>query len=260
MTLAVAPLVFGSIAPASADRKERRTQKRAAEAAIAWLVEMTPDDPVAHLSLALIARRFGIEALSDMSQRYLDAVQEAEGRRQRRLRAFTRLIETDAPVEAGDLEAIEKGIDLLTGRALNCQRFPLPADFELTLRTAMAEGDYLLTHSALALQWLAENGCATPWSRRLHTLAIQQMAKIPHTDLRLTDLELEAATFLVYMGAEQLLPPDFLAGVLEAQREDGSWAGDSALDEGTGHWHATSLGLWLLLEQVAAEPLPIIPQ
>ncbi len=240
--------------------KSAKGRKRAIEAATDWLVRETPDDPVAYLSLAILARRFGIETFADMGPRYVQVIESKEGREQRRLRAFQRLLEVDAPVETADLEAITEGIDRLTSRALNCQRYPLPSDFELTLRTAMSEGGYFLTHSALALQWIEENGCDTAWSRRLRSLALQQLAKIPDVDLRLTDLELEAATFLVYMDSEQLLPPGFVDGVLEMQREDGGWPGDSASDLDTGHWHATSLALWILMETSWTDPAPMIPQ
>jgi len=244
----------------SSAKKARQAQTAAITAATDWLLEMTPEDPVAYLSLALIGRRFGVEQLEVMEHRYLAALEGAKGREERRLRAFLPILEADAPVEPADIEAIDKGFDVLTGRALNCRSIPLPSDFELKLRQAMTRGGYWLTHSALALQWLEENDCSTPWSRRLRTLAVQQMAQIPEIDLRLTDLELEAATFLVYMDAEQLLPPGFYDTVLEAQRPDGSWAGDSALDEDTGHWHATSLALWILLEKTSPDALPIIPR
>ena len=225
-----------------------------------WLVTRTPDGPVAYLSLAVLHRRFGLDDLEPMQSRYMAAVEGSEGRAQRRLRAFMRLLDPNARVEAADLDSISEGIDQLTSRALNCQRYPLPIDFELTLRTAISKGGYALTHAGLALQWLEENTCATPWSRRLQTMAIQKIGKILETDPRVTDLELEAETFLSYTGSKQLIPPGFVESVLETQRADGGWSADSALDPDGGHWHATSLALWLLLEKAAPEPIPMIPQ
>ena len=259
---AIAGLTLLSGAVAGAAATPERTAPTQEQAAIAssteWLVQETPADPVAYLSLAVLERRFGIEAFEGMGQRYIQEIESATGRQQRRLRAFQRLLDPGAPVEAADLESISEGIDQLTSRALNCQRYPLPVDFELTLRTAISNGGYALTHSALALQWIEENGCATAWSRRLHTLAIQQIAKIPDVDLRVTDLELEAATFLSYMASEQLIPPGFVESVLETQQQDGGWSADSALDPDSGHWHATSLALWMLLEQASLETIPMI--
>jgi hypothetical protein len=253
-------LAVGVVGAPPSDSGASPAELAAIASATDWLVRETPTDPVAFLSLAVLERRFDIEAFEGMRQRYIQEIQSSQGRQQRRLRAFQRLLDADAPVEAADLEAITEGIDLLTSRALNCQRLQLPPDFELELRTAITTGGYDLTHAALALQWIEENGCSSAWSRRLHTLAIQQIAKIPDVDLRMTDLELEAATFLFYMGSEQLLPPGFVDSVLETQQPDGGWSGDSALDPDSGHWHATSLALWMLLEQASPEPIPMIPQ
>ena len=260
LLLGVICLIVAVLGANLSSAEVERDEKEAVETAIAWLVEMTPEDPVAFLSLAVLERRFSIKEFAEMRELYVQEIESASGREQRRLQAFRRLIDAEAVVEAADLEAITDGIDALTGRALNCQKHPLPSGFELTLRTAINKGDYLLTHSALALQWLEENGCSSAWSRRLHSIALQQMAKIIEVDLRVTDLELEAATFLYYMGHEHLVPPGYIDNVLATQREDGGWSGDSALVPETGHWHATSLALWMLEERASSESIPMIPQ
>lgn len=237
------------------------SRERAVRGAIASLQgDLPEDDPIAWLSLAILDRRFELGAFAGLGERYREELAAAEGADRRKLRVFLRLIEPGATVEAADLAAITEGIDLLTSRALHCDRLGLPEDFELTLRSAIGTGGYLLTHAGLALQWIEENGCDTPWSRRLRVLVVQRMALIPDADERLTDFELEAATFLSYMDREDLLPPGFVESVLAVQRPDGGWSPDSALEPEEVHWHATSLALWLLLEQDTAERVPMIPR
>jgi hypothetical protein len=78
--------------------------------------------------------------------------------------------------------------------------------------------------------------------------AIDGMKKLVATDGRLTDVELEAATFLLYLGHDEHLPGGFTEEVLAAQRPAGGWALDSGGTQEPSSWHPTALAAWYLME------------
>lgn len=252
--------LIGLCTPSAPTLADQSPTEGAVAAAIAFLEADLPQDPIAWVSLAVIDRRFELGAFAGLNARYHEELAAANGADRSTLQVFLRLLDPGATIDPADLAAITDGIDFLTSRALHCDRLGLPENFQLSLRSAITAGGYHLTHAGLALQWIEENRCDTPWSRRLRVLAIQRMASIPEPDKRVTDLELEAATFLSYMGREDLLTPGFVESVLAAQRPDGGWSPDSALEPDEVHWHPTSLALWLLLEHAPPELVPMIPR
>lgn len=232
----------------------------AAEGAIRHLEQNPPQDPIGYLSLAVLHRRFPIAAFRDMRARYLQALAAAKDDQLRTLRVFLRLLHHAAPSDPEDLAAINEGIDLVTSRALHCDRLGLPSDYQATVREAAEAGGYFLTHVALALKWVRENGCDTEWTRSLEAAILARVAEIPNADSQVTDLELEAATLLYYWGRDDLVPDGFLGAVLAAQGDDGGWSPDSESQATVRHWHPTSLALWMLLEMATQSEAPMVPR
>lgn len=259
---AVATASEAASAPAAPEGAEFDPDRLAAvaEKAIHELERATPQDPIAYLSLAVLHRRFPIAAFADMRVRYLQALAAAEGDQRRLLQVFLRLLYPTAVCTPEDLAAVPEGIDRLTSRALHCDRLGLPADYDATMRQAIDDGGYLLTHAGLALKWIRENGCDTEWTRALEPVVLERLAAIPNADSRVTDLELEAATFLYYWGRDDLVPDGFVAAALAAQGEDGGWSPDSEQQPEARHWHPTSLALWMLLERATREDVPMVPR
>ena len=206
------------------------------------------DQPEAHGGSALIlvdmiARRFGIESLLALWDR---AEKDSESEPTLDERIFTRLADARCVASAADLERLESPIDRFTSRAIFCRELGFPAEYHDVLRENNALGGYEASHVLLAFFWLEERGCTLPDSDDIRADALAITASLidsNHDDIR--DLELEAAAFLAYEGAYELIPEGFLEGAIRAQSEGGGFSDGAESEE---NLHASLLGIWYLHE------------
>jgi hypothetical protein len=112
----------------------------------------------------------------------------------------------------------------------------------------MKKGGYELTHVAIAIRWLEENGCE-PHLPALRAEVADAIAAGVRSDPHVDDVELESAALLYYLGRPELVPADFPLSILPAQRGDGGWA--ALPDDPRSDWHPTMFALWVLLESRA---------
>ncbi len=202
-------------------------------------------DPDALLLLDVVHRRFGIAAFADALQRYDQVVVEG-WREAALLRLFRRIADYDNPLGPGDLEAVFIDIDRLTVPALYCDRLGLPPNYTAMLDEAVRSGRYLLTHALLACIWIQENGCEVPMPDGFIEDVYRANAALIGDDPVVDDLELEAAALLYLAGQGALVDHAFVERVIAVQNYDGGWL-PSSDTPGESHWHATVLGLLLLL-------------
>jgi hypothetical protein len=203
------------------------------------------DDPNALLMLDIMHRRFGIAEFADALQRY-DQVEVEGWRETAMLRVFRRIADYSNPLQTGDLEAVYIDIDRLTVPALYCNRQGLPPNYTAMLNEAVTSGKYLLTHALLACIWIQENGCEVPMPDGFIEDVYHANAALIGDDSVVDDLELEAAAFLYLAGQGALVNQTFVERVIAVQNYDGGWL-PSSDTPGESHWHATVLGLMLLL-------------
>jgi hypothetical protein len=147
-------------------------------------------------------------------------------------------------LQAGDLMAVDAETDRVTVPALYCDG--LDADY-FTLLTQAANGkDYTLTHALLATIWIQENHYQLPLPRSFIERMYQDTAELIGNDPVITDLELEAATFLYMAGQGSMVNSVFIQNVIDAQNVDGGWrlSNNMSMDS---NWHTSVLGLLLLL-------------
>ena len=203
-------------------------------------------EPFALLWLDVMHRRFGIEEFAAALQRF-DQVLTEQPKHLRLLRVLRRMADYDNPLEIEDLEAVSHPSDRIIVSALYCDRLGLPPSFPEVLAKAVKAGTYYLPHVLLAWFWIQENG---------HELALPDgfvddmysaNAAIINNDPRVvSDLKLEAAAFLYLAGQGALVDDVFVESVIVTQNDDGGW-GKSRDGQGDSDWHATVLGLLLLL-------------
>jgi hypothetical protein len=202
-------------------------------------------EPYALLMLDVAHRRFGMAEFADALQRYdqelvkrpLDEIS---------IRVFRRIADHDNPLQEGDFESMLTTIDYITVVALYCDRFGLPEDYPETLIEAVDNGEYMLTHVLLALIWIQNNDCEMPISNGFIEEVYNDSAALIDDDLVVTDLELEAAAFLYLAGHGSLVDDAFIGRVIAVQNDDGGWKASS--DEPVASdWHASILGLLILL-------------
>jgi len=254
-TPAVRPAV-----PAPPPSPSREALQAAAARAAALLASDRWNDPFAFILSDALYRRFAVGTLSASSRRFAEfrtAHPEVAW-----IDVFRRLIDPEQKARPEWLDSAAggvRGLDRLTVLALYCDQAPPPADYTALLEKGRAEGGYALTHAALALIWLRENGCRVV-EADFEKRVIRETAALVRADAAVSDLELEAAAMVARLGEARLLPHRFLEEVIAAQHEDGGWAEDSG-KAGPADWHPTLLALWLLLEiEQPGGTIPMIPR
>jgi hypothetical protein len=193
------------------------------------------------------ARRFGVSALSHLWEGYVESlkVHALLG-----YRAFARVGNAAAFLTAEELALLESLNDV-TVPALFCDRYDLPAGYIPLLEDTLAQGGYDATHVLLALFWIRELGCTSPVDEAFYEDVLTVVAEIIDDWHEYTsDMEIEAAVFLAYLGEEARIPEGFAEGLAANQRSDGSWS-DIPEDDPLGdpqRGHTTGLALWYLHE------------
>jgi hypothetical protein len=209
--------------------------------------------------LHFLHRRFEIEAFAGAADRYWQLTKNAP-RPFTGVDVFERLIAPGAGPYLHRLTPATHHVDRITAAALYCDEVPVADDYEARLEAIADEGGYGLTHAALAIEWLEENGCDLP-SEALRDRVIERMAAGLNVDDRLDDIEIESAAFLYYLDRADRVPSGFPEVLLRAQNPDGGWPELWPDTEGKGSdWHPTVLALWVLLESEGrSNGAPMIP-
>ncbi|MFO0981353.1 MAG: hypothetical protein U1E76_06290 [Planctomycetota bacterium] len=242
-----------------AQLKELRA--RSIARAIEFVTHYQGTEPHFPLLLDCIRRRFAIPELVGMTFRYDRLLERAQGEMRARLRVLRRVLDHESPLNPADLDAIDiNSLDGITARALQCDRVPLEPGFAERLKNAVLETDYGATHVALALLWMRENACTLELGPTFETDLVERMAKLLTLDDRITDVEVESATFLYCMGHGDRVPSVFLDLVVAKQLEGGGWSNDSVAHAGVPHWHTSALALWLLLEAERGTKATMLPR
>ena len=211
--------------------------------AINYLSEI--NEPHGLIMLDVIYRRFEITEFADALQRY-DQEIVARPEDASVLRVLRRIGDHDNKLQDGDLAAVTAEYDVLTVPALYCDRIPLTFNYQSILYSAATQGHYMLTHVLLSCIWIQENGCEVPLTEDTINDIYFATERLLLDDSVVTDLELEAAAFLYLAGQGSLVSDTFVEEVIAVQNYDGGWL-RSSNEPGTSYWHATILGLMLLL-------------
>ena len=202
-------------------------------------------EPHGLIMLDVLYRRFGIEEFADALNLYDQEIalrpEEAPV-----LRVLRRIGDYDNQLQPGDLGEVQAETDLYTVPALYCDRTPLTWNYQSILYNAASQGHYMLTHVLLACIWIQENGCEVPLPEYDINNVYIATARLIYNDSVVTDLELEAAAFLYLAGQGSLVSDTFIEQVIAVQNYDGGWLQSSDRPD-TSYWHASILGLMLLL-------------
>jgi len=216
--------------------------------AVANAINLLKDsrEPHALLWLAEMHRRFGIEEFADALHRF-DQLLSEQPNALPLLRVFRRIADYDNPLQIDDLDAVSHSSDRIIVSALYCDRLGLPPSFPEVLAKAVRAGGYYLTHALLAWVWIQERGCNLALPDGLIDDMYGANAAVVNNDPRtVSDLKLEAAAFLCLAGEGALIDHEFVGSVVATRNDDGGW-GKARDGQGNSDWHATILGLLLLL-------------
>lgn len=236
--------------PAPAARSERDMRMLEAIApAVDFLSRAR--DAYALLMLDVLQRRFGIAAFQDALTHY-DQVVADDGVHAPVLRVFRRIADHDNVLAPEDEAAVTTELNRLTVPALYCDRAPLPAGYAAMLEQADDRGGYARSHALLALQWLRENGCSSPAAPAYERHLLEGVAALIASDGELSDLELEAASFLFLYGQGDRVDTALIDETTARQNSDGGWLETFGDDKGSD-WHATVSALFVLLHSYCGE-------
>jgi hypothetical protein len=148
--------------------------------------------------------------------------------------------------------------ELLIGRALDCDRTPVPSGYLADLRAFADRDDFGLTHSALALQWLVENRCMVAGRDDLRTEVAARLVSALQRSRSVTDTTACFGARLAYLGIATEVSDEWVGRLLGAQRPDGSWS-ENPTRTNQSAWHTTLLALWTLLGvRQPADTVPMI--
>jgi hypothetical protein len=227
------------VACASPDTVSRRDPvEHAIESAEAFLQRRDGSlDPLMTYVLARLERRYGLTWTAAQRRQVLSAARSTP-----QLRLFGRLVDPAARPDAAALDTITNASDRLILTALYCHELGTPPDDWLAAFADKPGAD--VSHGALALRWLLENGCisdaqAEPLRRRFVSALDAQAAQTPTTDLGI-----EAMAMLDYLGASDRIEHSWMSAIVGAQHADGGW-GEHPADPSNDH--TTALALWVLL-------------
>ncbi len=226
---------------------QQANQPKTIEQAVAGGINFFKDsrEPYALLWLDVMHRRFGISEFADALQRYDQKLAEHPSD-EALLRVFRRIADHDNVLQDADMQSVVDDYDRLTVPALYCDRDPLSLNYPTMLYTAANNGEYMLTHTLLALIWIQENGCEAPLPQSYINAVYNANAALIGNDSVVTDLELEAAAFLYLAGQGALVDNAFVDRVIAIQNNDGGWLLSSDAPGASG-WHPTILALLILL-------------
>jgi hypothetical protein len=205
-------------------------------------------EPYALLWLNMFNRRFNITLFADSLQRYDQALAQSDKENQPLMRVFRRIADYNNILQDGDLQTVTAETDKLTVPALYCNRYGLSSNYAVTLAQAASSHDYMVTHALLATIWIHENGYDLPMPAGFYEALYHANAALINTDAVVTDIELEAATFLYLAGQDSMVNHYFIQNVIAAQNSDGGWRTTNAASEDS-NWHSSTLALMLLLHE-----------
>ena len=200
-------------------------------------------EPYALLLLDVLYRRFGVTEFADSLQRY-DRILAENPENAPLLRIFRRIANYNNTLQPEDFYAVTADVDKITVPALYSDRGSLPDNYVSELNDAAHSGGYMLTHALLAIIWLQDNHCDPGYDFR--ESVYHANAELISDDPVVTDLELEAATFLYAAGQGTLVDSTFVQLVMAAQNYDGGWSYSNDKPD-SSNWHTSVLGLMLLL-------------
>ena len=219
--------------------------------ALAHVADPAEQDNDLMITLTWLQRQHGIALPYSPAGQMLGRIQTAENNGNtvlaQQLRGWRRLFDPLYQLAPADYAAFV-GFDAMTLAAVHCHQFPLD-DADMTAwSNSESQGSYETTHALLALLWAIDNDCAMPPSYNAALLdeTIADVYTIAATGGgTLTDIRLEAMTFLAAAGRHDLIQSSWVDLVLNAQQPNGGWLANPGETSTTDH--TTVLGLWLLL-------------
>lgn len=140
--------------------------------------------------------------------------------------------------------------DRLTLNAMYCDMLPVSDDFINKLDYYSDSGDiYMITHCALALQFLHENNCFSfdnKEYKELHTKLSNKMSEFLDSTEFVLDPYVESVMMLFYIGSGNYVCENYIQKIINVQLPDGGWSKYKSENYCISNDHTTVLAIWAL--------------
>ncbi len=175
-----------------------------------------------------------------------------------KLRTWGRFVGEQAPIEEASLGSLEgnPGIEELVVHALYCDEFTLAAGYAALLVRFAERGGYDLTHAALSLRILRENGCSIPGlpgdveEQFASGDARPPRAPSAGSTVRRARCPLRSPRALAGLVRGEAASDEQFARILAEEQPDGGWKAEA---DHPSRLHPTVLALWALLAHTHAD-------
>lgn len=147
--------------------------------------------------------------------------------------------------DADPQSVISNQIDDLTVAAALCIEQPLDDTFLDHYDALMERGGYGPTHLLLAMIMLRTAGCESPLEAHHQEAVLSAVRSEVGISGPVTDLELEAAAWLLDWGDTEAIDEALIDRILASQLPDGGWSNGEV--ESIANWHSTAVGMWFVI-------------
>jgi hypothetical protein len=163
------------------------------------------------------------------------------------MKFFAKLYGAHTAINKNDI-ATQKGLIKLMAWSINTELYKLDKEYSEMLWSYSSAKDRNLTHAALCLAWIKEQG-AQKYVRDADSLEkyqVPQLLALAMDEGYSSDTGLEALVGLIRLGHSSLIRPEWIEKIIAAQLPDGGWP--IIKDEKISNDHTSLLADWILLD------------
>jgi hypothetical protein len=163
------------------------------------------------------------------------------------MKFFAKLYGGHTAIGKNDIVA-QKGLIKLMAWSINTELYKPDKEYSEMLWSYSSVKDRNLTHAALCLAWIKEQG-AQKYVRDADSLERYQVAQLLALALEegySSDTGLEALAGLIRLGRSSLIRPEWIEKIIAAQLPDGGWP--ILKQETISNDHTSLLADWILLD------------
>lgn len=196
------------------------------------------------LLLEYLQRAYNLKYVSDIRQQLNASPQYDDEKEQ--MRFFRKLYGAKGGFAKQDLLKLS-GIFRLMALSINTDVIAPDKELNDLIWSLSMNEDRDLTHAALCLAWLREQG-KDGLLKEVDSLYKFQTAKLKslaETQDYSTDTGLEALAGLIRLGKADAIQPEWIEKIVAAQNADGGWAWIPG-DKASSNEHSTILAVWVL--------------
>lgn len=203
--------------------------------------------PYERLMFDYLQRKYAIDKVFSAAHTPIPTPAKGQGVDPKQFNALLRIAYPNDLVDAIP-DAADDTMSQMVMEAANCDHIPLPDDFGSLVNQNIQAGKYFLTHVALALRFMDDNGCtyfSSEQESQIRQSVTAGMKELAGNMTTKADLRYEATAFLLDTNLGQAVSDAWIRQTVTEQLPSGGWSesvGGTAAND-----HTTLLAIWALL-------------